>query len=47
LSTRSSKNTKGKLFSQLISYVLGRSKVGHSLLEFSKACLAQWAICKL
>ena len=33
--------TEGKLLAQLISYVLGRSKVGRSLLEFCKACLEQ------
>ena len=33
--------TEGKLLSQLICYVLGRSKVGRCLLEFCKACLAQ------
>ena len=33
--------TEGKLFSQLICYVLGRSKVGRSLLEFCKPRLAQ------
>ena len=30
--------TEGKLLSQLISYVLGRSKVGCSLLEFERRC---------
>ena len=39
--------TEGKLLSQLICYVLGHSKVGRSLLEFCKACLAQSATCKL
>ena len=33
--------TEGKLLSELICYVLGRSKVGRSLLEFCKPCLAQ------
>ena len=38
--------SEGKLLLQLICYVLGCSKVGCSLLEFCKACLVQWAICK-
>jgi len=33
--------TEGKLLSQFICYVLGRSKVGRSFLKFCKACLAQ------
>ena len=37
----STRSSEGKLLSQLICYVLGRSKVGRSLLEFCKACLAQ------
>ena len=39
--------TEGKLLSQLICYILSRSQVGRNLLEFCKAYLAQWAICKL
>ena len=35
--------TKGKLLSQLICYVLSCSKVGCSLLKFCKPCLAYWA----
>ena len=39
--------TKGKLLLQLICYVLSCSKVGCSLLEFCKPCLAYWASSRL